>query len=444
MDRRDFVKKSLAAAAGLSAASCGIKKDENNIKVVILGFDGANWQTIDPLINKGKLPFLKKLKEESAYANFETFRPAKSNVVWTSIASGKTMLKHGILDYVYLRKNGIKVPYSKADRREPMLWQILNSYKKSSTVINWWCSHPPDKIKGVMVSDHFRRIIRKKVSKKNDFESYAASVFPPAYFEALRQVEMRKYPKVLQQTGLPHFPALFNPDSPNAYPYKVNLLKGFPVFARMDAFVEKVSDYLYRENKPDFFATYFRLPDIVQHFVLSFFERKYIEGLYAAIEDKTISKDRYNETIERIADILEPVYRYMETIIKNFITYTKEKNTYFFVMSDHGFSLFNGGYNHYGLPKNYKAPDGILLINGPKIRTGPIKKAAVFDVAPTILNLYDLPVGENMDGRVLSEVFQLHRKKRYKVYKLKKYGDLQRDKSYDEETLEDLKTIGYI
>ena len=91
-----------------------------------------------------------------------------------------------------------------------------------------------------------------------------------------------------------------------------------------------------------------------------------------------------------------------------------------------------------------KAPDGFLLINGPKIRPGQIKKAGVYDIAPTILNLFDLPVGKNMDGRVISEIFQFQRKKRYKTYKLGKMNENKRDKNYDEETLKDLKSLGYI
>jgi predicted AlkP superfamily phosphohydrolase/phosphomutase len=45
---------------------------------VLLGFDGASWKTIDPLIEKGGLPFLKRLKEESAWGPLKTFKPTKS------------------------------------------------------------------------------------------------------------------------------------------------------------------------------------------------------------------------------------------------------------------------------------------------------------------------------------------------------------------------------
>ncbi|MFC2155962.1 sulfatase-like hydrolase/transferase, partial [Acidobacteriota bacterium] len=182
----------------------------------------------------------------------------------------------------------------------------------------------------------------------------------------------------------------------------------------------------------------------VQHFALSLFEKKYIEGVLADIKTNTLTREKHNEVIDKISGILKPIYRYMENIIEKYITENRDNNTYFFIMSDHGFSLCEKGYNHYGLPDHYKAPDGILLINGPQVRKGRIKKTSVFDIAPTILNLYDLPVGKNMDGRVLSEVFRFQRKKQHKVYKLKKDGQLKRDESYDKKTLEGLESLGYI
>jgi tetratricopeptide (TPR) repeat protein len=49
---------------------------------------------------------------------------------------------------------------------------------------------------------------------------------------------------------------------------------------------------------------------------------------------------------------------------------------------------------------------GILAIGGPGIRKGEwLHGASVLDVAPTILAVYGLPVGEDMDGKVLSQAF---------------------------------------
>lgn len=441
MNRRDFIKQAITINAALAALHCGIKSDKK-IKVVILGFDGANWPTIDPLIKKGKLPFLKKFKEESAWANFKTFKPAKSNVVWTSIATGKTMVKHGIMDFAFLEKSGIKVPYSKSERKAPMIWQILDTHKKRSVVVNWWVSHPPDKFNGVMVSDHFRRIL---LQDPGNSKMFIDSTYPKSYFNKIREmVKPDNYTGILKETGLPDLPQRFKQLFPQGHIERTPVLKHYRVFTRQDYLIEKISDYLFNNTTFDFFATYFRLPDVVQHSVTHVLDKEFKKNLKAAWRNGTMTRELHDEAILRISDILEPVYGYMERIIKKYINDKKHKDTYFFIMSDHGFSLYPGGYNHYALPSDYDAPGGILMIKGPEVKNGMIKQASVFDISPTILNLFGLPIGKNMDGRVLKEIFKFKRKMKYKVYKLEKDGKIKRSKSYDKESLEELKSIGYI
>ncbi len=48
---------------------------------------------------------------------------------------------------------------------------------------------------------------------------------------------------------------------------------------------------------------------------------------------------------------------------------------------------------------------GLVLMNGPGIRQSELYGASVLDVAPTILTLFGLPVGRDMDGKVLSQAF---------------------------------------
>jgi predicted AlkP superfamily phosphohydrolase/phosphomutase len=49
--------------------------------------------------------------------------------------------------------------------------------------------------------------------------------------------------------------------------------------------------------------------------------------------------------------------------------------------------------------------DGIFLAEGPTIRSGEaLRGARIIDVAPTILHLLDVPIPEDMDGRVLVEM----------------------------------------
>ncbi len=52
------------------------------------------------------------------------------------------------------------------------------------------------------------------------------------------------------------------------------------------------------------------------------------------------------------------------------------------------------------------APEGIFLMHGPKVRSGKLEDVGVYDVAPTVLNLFDLPIGKNMDGKVLKSALK--------------------------------------
>ena len=58
--------------------------------------------------------------------------------------------------------------------------------------------------------------------------------------------------------------------------------------------------------------------------------------------------------------------------------------------------------------------EGVLLADGPAFKRGfELRSPDIFDLAPTILHLFDLPVPEDMDGRVLSECLTEARPVRY-------------------------------
>ena len=445
MKRRDFIKNTLLlSSAVLPALSCrsgsGLAENKKNIKVVIIGIDGANWQTLDPLIDKGKLPFWKQLKAESAWADLKTFRPTKSSVIWTSIATGTKMEKHGILDFSFLSKNNIEVPFSNSERREPAIWQILNDWGKKCIVINWFVSHPPDEINGIMISDNFRRVVARPPEQIND---YMDSVYPSIYFHKLLKLAQRDFRVVFKETGLPDYPQLYTEMHPDKNFRKVPILSSFRSMAAQDFFVANISKELYRTKDFDLFATYIRMPDLVQHFSARLFDDRYTEELVSQLKSNTLTPEKHREVILKIADILEPAYGFAENLLQTLITFKKYEDAYFIIASDHGFSLYPGGYNHYDLPPEYPPPDGILLMKGPGIRPGFLPSAGVLDITPTILNILDLPVGKNMDGKVLSRALKLNRQTKYSAYKLHKQKERKASPA-DEEAMKELKSLGYV
>ena len=99
--------------------------------------------------------------------------------------------------------------------------------------------------------------------------------------------------------------------------------------------------------------------------------------------------------------------------------------------------------------------DGILILSGPDLGTGiRLRKASILDVAPTLLHILGIPIGEDMDGRVLEEAFSPSFMKTHPVRRVvthetgKKENSGPRieagDPSPDEEVLRRLKSLGYI
>lgn len=58
-------------------------------KLLLIGWDAADWQMIQPLMDAGKMPTLKRLVDKGVSGNLATIRPVLSPMLWTSIATGK-------------------------------------------------------------------------------------------------------------------------------------------------------------------------------------------------------------------------------------------------------------------------------------------------------------------------------------------------------------------
>ena len=65
-------------------------------KVFVLGLDGATFDVIKPLIEKGLLPTLKKLLEEGTHIPLTSSIPPVTVPAWKCYSTGKTPGKLGV------------------------------------------------------------------------------------------------------------------------------------------------------------------------------------------------------------------------------------------------------------------------------------------------------------------------------------------------------------
>src|SRR5262249_53879880 len=124
-------------------------------RVYIIGIDGASWNLMREPLAQGKLPNLQRLIQTGAHGPLKSLVPTKSPILWTSMATGKTQIKHGIGDFV-AQKDGKTIPVSGNQRITKAFWNILSDYGLRVGVVNWWVTWPPEKINGFMVSDRYR------------------------------------------------------------------------------------------------------------------------------------------------------------------------------------------------------------------------------------------------------------------------------------------------
>lgn len=412
--------------------------------------DGSTWDIIDPLIKQGKLPIFKKLKENSSWSRLQTFEPTKSAIIWTSIATGKNMIKHGIVDWSFINQHGIKVPYSSSKKRAPSIWEILNENGKQSVVLGWFVTDPPDKINGLMVSDSFAPCLSRYFSRKKGSWNFSNTVQPQTEFKGLlrhfNQIHRDgslEYSRLVREMAIPDYSRQYQ-ERYGKSADTVPVLKVWESFLFYNRVEDILVDYFLDRNEYDLFLAYYRFPDVFFHFGTLFLEKEYHDRLDALIDKQEPSAECLNEFNSKMADISLPLLRDKEAMLEKIYKKALKENSYLIVVSDHGFRLTSKGYCHYDMPAGIEPPDGILMLLGPDIKRNTRIRASVYDIAPTILYLTGLPVGGDMDGRPLQEAFISKRPFRTKIYTKMKHCPEKDNRQQDMEKMEELKALGYI
>jgi len=355
---------------------------------LLLGWDAADWKLIGPMMAKGQMPNLKSVIDRGVYGNLSTMNPPFSPMLWSTVATGKTPDKHGVLNFIELAPDlkGIR-PVTTASRKAKALWNILHHEGYRSNVVGWWPSFPAEPINGVVVSDVFQKL-NKDPKKKNPI--LKGTIHPPHYTKKLEDLRMRMF-EVTAQHILPFFPKADQIDQEND--------RGLEVFAKLlseNTTVHNVATNLIRTTEWDFMAVYY---DLIDHFSHAYM--KYHPPRLQGISPQ--SYELYNEAVTG-------AYRFQDMMLGRILQLI-DKDTTLIIMSDHGFE--SGSKRILKMPKYPAAPSldhrqfGIFVAMGPNIRKQEkIYGLGLIDIAPTILTHFGLPVGRDMDGKVALDIFK--------------------------------------
>ena len=84
------------AAPGLPSEPAG----DPDGRVLVLGFDGADWRTTERMMDEGALPNMARLRSQGAAGPLVSTDPAESAAGWAAINTGANPLKNGVPSFI--------------------------------------------------------------------------------------------------------------------------------------------------------------------------------------------------------------------------------------------------------------------------------------------------------------------------------------------------------
>lgn len=363
------------------------KKIKN--KVLVIGWDAADWKIIMPLIEQGKMPAIESLMKKGVHGRLQTLDPPLSPMLWTSIATGVRADKHGIGGFVEPTPNGEGLrPVTTTSRKVKAIWNILNQEGWKSNVVAWWPSNPAEPINGVMVSNLYQ-VATKALGE--DWEMPNGTVHPESLSETMKEFRVHPH-EISLAMAHPFIPNIVD----NLELRKANKTLSVLKTLSNAASVHSASTYLMEETEWDFMAVYHDAIDHFCHIAMRYFPPRRPE----------IPEEDY----ENYKDVVEAGYRFHDMMLDRTLSMIDD-NTTVILLSDHGFHSDHQRPLYIPQepsgPAVEHSPYGIFVMSGPGVKKGEqISGASIIDITPTILYHTGLPVGKDMEGKVLYQCFE--------------------------------------
>jgi tetratricopeptide (TPR) repeat protein/arylsulfatase A-like enzyme len=362
-------------------------------KVLLIGWDAADWQIISPMIDAGMLPVLNGLVDRGVMGNIATLQPCLSPLLWTSIATGKLADKHGILGFVEPDGTGGLRLSTSTSRKTKALWNILTQNGLRSNVVGWYASHPAEPLSGVCISNLFDQ---NPPPPNEAWELPEATVHPAKWREPV--ADLRVHPSEISASDLSFFiPRIAEIDlKVDHRPFK--LARSLAHNAAVHSIATVVM-----ENEPwDFMAVYYDFIDDVGHHFMPYHPPRM---------DHIPPGD-----FSLYCDVITRAYQFQDQMMGRLIELAGTDATIVLV-SDHGFHndhhrprTLNVGESPEALAASWHRQFGILCIAGDNIKQDErIHGATLLDVAPTILMLLGIKTGRDMDGQPLTQILETPR-----------------------------------
>ncbi len=122
-------------------------------RVLVIGWDGADWRILDPMLQSGALPSLAALLERGGRAVLKSTVPTHSWSAWPSFLTGVDPDDHGVYDILETRgESRRQYPVSFHSIRERTFLADLTRAGVETIMVNVPLTFPPPEIKGKLIA----------------------------------------------------------------------------------------------------------------------------------------------------------------------------------------------------------------------------------------------------------------------------------------------------
>ncbi len=257
-------------------------------RIFVMGLDGASWRVLNRFIKMGAMPFLEKLRKESAWGVLESVIPPVSAPAWVTFMTGCNPGKHGIADFYKLDEDFNFIPQGYNDIKIEPFWYHIKHHKIG--IVNLPMTYPPPKVNGFLISGFmspeaednytFPESLQKEIEKFGKYET-------DPYFK-IASKNKRFLKKVL---------------------YVIELR-------------EKIRKFLIKKYEPAIYIQIFQIPDAFSHYFYSL-----LDETHPHFSDKEWKEYGY---------LIIEIFKKIDNTIEDWVKEIK-KDDVFIILSDHGF-----------------------------------------------------------------------------------------------------------
>lgn len=267
----------------------------NKNRVIVFGLDGGTFALLQPIMDVGKMPYMKQIIERGVSGILNSTIPPITAPAWTSFATGKNPGKHGIYDFVVKGSNNMVMANSRMIIGKK-IWNILSDHKKKVGIINFPISYPLEEVNGFMISGFISPLNAKTYS------------YPPELFSQIGDYVINV--KALEINK-------------RRSPTKKEILQFIEKIMRAIELRYKAFRYLIEKNEWDFIFILFMEFDKLQHALWKYLEK---------------DEPQYNKG--EIYEYILKCYQRIDAILGEIFEEMDDK-TSLIIVSDHGFCSKN-------------------------------------------------------------------------------------------------------